>query len=352
MTEERLQYLLDRFLDNTATEEELREYADWYNQAGAREPRLFEDADNEQAMEYSRSLYASIAGEINRAEHEKKQPAGKRRVLYIIWSAAAAVVVVAGILVFYNRQPASPVTAAAQTQTAQGTVQRTTVTVKNPAGKRRIVQLQDGSVVELFAGSELRYEEPFGSTNRTLYLSGKGFFKVAKDSTRPFTVYSHDIATTALGTSFTITAWPGKNNVAVSLHTGKVRVQHMAQHSSATINDVYLLPGQQVTCNVITGIATLQKDKPSYDAGIKASPGSRTGFATTFEQEPMTAVLNAIEKGYSVHLQYNKDELADMLFSGRIREKDSLGQVLKRIAALYNLTVKATGKKYIIQKNH
>jgi len=214
------------------------------------------------------------------------------------------------------------------------------------------------SVVDLFEGSELRYETPFGEKTRNIYLKGKGFFKVAKDSTRPFTVYSSGISTTALGTSFTIITYPGKEQVKVSLYTGKVVVKQLDHTHTARMQDVYLLPGQQVTCHIPAGIAKLglltDSPKPAGDTKRKRllSPGSRTGFTAAFDQVPIAAVLDTIEKGYSFHIQYDKEELADMLFSGRIREKDSLSQVLNRISALYNLNIRPTVKEYIIRKNH
>ncbi len=52
-------------------------------------------------------------------------------------------------------------------------------------------------MVELYANSALHYENDYGKTSRNSWLTGKGFFKVVKDSTRPFTVYSSDISTTA-----------------------------------------------------------------------------------------------------------------------------------------------------------
>ncbi|HEY1201020.1 MAG TPA: FecR domain-containing protein, partial [Niastella sp.] len=222
------------------------------------------------------------------------------------------------------------------------------VAVRNRTDKNTAVHLQDGSVVELSAGSELRYDEPFSAVNRHVYLSGKGFFKVAKDAARPFTVYCHDIATTALGTSFTITAWPNNNNVSVALHTGKVVVQQTG--NTAHMNDVFLTPGQEVSCNIITGKTTMQ-----HPVLVKtAAPllGSRTGLEAAFTDQPIVNVLNAIEEGYAVQLQYDKDALADMIFTGRIRAKDSLSQVLNRMSLLYNLTVKEKGNKFIIQKSH
>jgi ferric-dicitrate binding protein FerR (iron transport regulator) len=80
--------------------------------------------------------------------------------------------------------------------------------------------------------------------------------------------------------------------------------------------------------------------------------GSRTGLALSFTDEPMIDVLNAIEKGYAVHLQFDKEQLADMIFTGRVREKDSLSQVLKRISILYDLNIKETSNRIIIQKSH
>ncbi len=41
MTKDRLQYLLDRYLTNTATEEELQEYANWYRQQEKNGGHLF-----------------------------------------------------------------------------------------------------------------------------------------------------------------------------------------------------------------------------------------------------------------------------------------------------------------------
>lgn len=349
MTKDRLQYLIDRYLNNTATEEELQEYANWYRRQGAEGEKLFHDIDSEQAKEYADTLYTSIINNIHFIEHEEKRQA-RQRCLFYIKISAAVLVVVSGMLVLYNGLKTKQATPGMQ-NSIQELATEHIVKISNRTGISSAIHLQDGSVVQLFAGSELSYEEPFRVAHRNVYLSGKGFFKVAKDSARPFTVYSHGIATTALGTSFTITAWPGKNDVSVTLHTGKVVVQHVAQDAKTHMKDVYLTPGQQVICNIAAGIATLKTTTNPVKQNI-LSLGSRTGFAATFDDEPMMNVLSAIEKGYEVTLQYNKEEIADMNFSGRIKETDSLAQVMKRVAILYNLNIKETGNKFIIQKIH
>jgi transmembrane sensor len=351
MTSHRLKYLINRYLNNTATEEELQEYANWYRQQGTEGMKLFEENDEEQTRQYTNDLFGSIINNIHFIEHEQKLQAGKRRMLYLK-IAAAILVVLSGFLVLYNSLKSKPAITMAVNKAAAAVAGEDIVSIRNRSGISTTVYLKDGSVVQLFAGSELRYSASFNATHRKVFLSGKGFFKVAKDTSRPFTVYSHDIATTALGTSFTITAWPGKNDISVSLHTGKVKVQHIANGNGIHIKDLYLAPGQQVTCNIATGSSTFQQPVRALVKNNTSIFGSRTGLAVLFEDEPMVNVLSAIEKGYAVHLQYNKEEISDMIFSGRIKETDSLSQVLKRMAILYNLTIKETGKGFIIQKFH
>jgi ferric-dicitrate binding protein FerR (iron transport regulator) len=348
MTKERLQYLLNRYLTNTATEEELQEYANWYRQQGKKGDQLFEKMENEEAVEYKSALFRSITNNIQFFEYEEKQQSAKRRSLFAK-IAAAALVVISGTLVLYYSLSTRQATTVAGNKAIVPVSMERVIAIRNHTGAPTAVHLQDGSEVQLAAGSELRYE-PFSATHRHVYLSGKGFFKVAKDPKRPFTVYSNNIATTALGTSFTITAWPHNNNISVALHTGKVVVQHIATGSRALMKDVYLAPGQQVTCNIATGKATMQQ--PVLASNHAPSLGSRTGLTAAFTNEPVVNVLNAIEKGYAVRLQYNKEALAEMIFTGHIHEKDSLSQVLNRISILYDLKIKEARNGFIIQKSH
>ncbi|MCS3801226.1 FecR family protein [Niastella sp. OAS944] len=347
MTNDRLKYLLNKYLSGAATEEELQEYANWYRRQGENDTKLFEGAENETTETYKTELYGSIVNNIQFVEYEDRQRKSRLRRIYINIAAAALVVIAGTCVLYYGLSPKQTTVVANKTTGAPASKQHI-VAVRNRTDKNTAVHLQDGSAVELSAGSELRYDEPFSAVNRHVYLSGKGFFKVAKDAARPFTVYSNDIATTALGTSFTITALPNNNNVSVALHTGKVVVQQTG--NTAHMNDVFLTPGQEVSCNIITGKATMQH--PVLVKTAAPSLGSRTGLEAAFTDEPIVNVLNAIEEGYAVQLQYDKDALADMIFTGRIRAKDSLSQVLNRMSLLYNLTVKEKGNKFIIQKSH
>jgi transmembrane sensor len=57
-----------------------------------------------------------------------------------------------------------------------------------------------------------------------VYLSGEAFFTVSKNRRRPFVVYSNELVTKVLGTSFIVKAFEDARQVEVSVKTGKVSV--------------------------------------------------------------------------------------------------------------------------------
>lgn len=111
----------------------------------------------------------------------------------------------------------------------------------NEAGQRSQFVLPDNSKVWLQAGSTLRYPEDFSGSERRVSLEGEAFFDVARDVTKPFIVDTEDLSTTALGTSFNVSAYPGKPSIDVTLVTGKVRVE---QHLLAA-GPALLTPGNK-----------------------------------------------------------------------------------------------------------
>lgn len=348
MTKDRLKYLLDRYLGNSATPAELQEYNDWYEQqAGTVAEKPFEEKDH-------RQMFTEIIARINDHETEatEAKPVTRTRYMqYVKWAAAA--MLAGAVFMLFNKTRSGQETAIAHTATVSNPVKPQMVTVVNNTAGEKLIRLKDGSLARLFAGSTLRYKAPFGANERKIYLEGKGSFDVTKDPANPFTVYSQHITTTALGTSFTVTAYTGKKELTVSLHTGRVVVKDLTAHNGNR-KEIYLLPGQQVYCNIATGKASIRQITGGAEAAGTAglAPGSRTGFAATFDQAPMDSVLDIISKGYGVNIKYDREKLSAMLFSGSIRDTDSLSQVLKRIEVLYNLSVKPTGKQFIIRKSH
>nr|MBA4167766.1 FecR domain-containing protein [Chitinophagaceae bacterium] len=83
--------------------------------------------------------------------------------------------------------------------------------------------LPDGSVAVLNKNSSITYAGHFQGSKRKIHLKGEGFFTVAADRNKPFTIDINDVTVTVLGTSFNIKNINGKTEVVVE--SGSVKVE-------------------------------------------------------------------------------------------------------------------------------
>lgn len=96
----------------------------------------------------------------------------------------------------------------------------------------REVVLPDGSVVDLDAGSAIAVDYRDAGRRVTL-LSGQAFFRVTRDTQRPFTVLAGDVAVVVTGTSFGVAKTA--TNVDVAVQSGSVEVSRNGKKLSAAL---------------------------------------------------------------------------------------------------------------------
>lgn len=87
-------------------------------------------------------------------------------------------------------------------------------------------RLADGSTVWLHSGSTLTYDTRFNDKDRNVKLCGEGFFDIAKDSERPFTVEVEGLKVRVHGTKFNVRTSAANNTVSVSLIEGSVSLDN------------------------------------------------------------------------------------------------------------------------------
>jgi transmembrane sensor len=93
-------------------------------------------------------------------------------------------------------------------------------TVTTAASQWQHMSLEDGSTVHLDARTHLKIE--FSAERRLVHLyEGQAVFEVAKDAKRPFTVRTHIVDVTAVGTRFGVAINPG---VTTTVSEGVVKV--------------------------------------------------------------------------------------------------------------------------------
>jgi transmembrane sensor len=144
-------------------------------------------------------------------ERERKE--SKTYYVYLLGKVAAVVCVALLTWMFYQHTRHRNVSEAVATNT-----------MKVLKGKNHI-KLQDGTTVDLNAGSTLSYSPDFGATGeRIVQLEGEAFFDVAEDPARPFLVKTGDVTTRVLGTAFDVRAYRDQNDIVVTVARGKVSV--------------------------------------------------------------------------------------------------------------------------------
>ncbi len=294
------------------------------------------------------SLLHQIHARINAVDDDIiKQPAKlvwfPKRKLW--WVAASAIFLVAtGILVFlqpFSRQNKL----AEQNLTRLNTVEKTIV---NTTGKIEKVNLLDGSVVMLGPNSSVSYPVSFNTLTRDIRLSGEATFKVAKNKSKPFTVYANGIATTALGTEFNVNGLIN-HTVCVTLFEGKVVIRTTGSGKDIMAEPVFLEPGQQFTINSSTRQylvrnVTIDREETRTrnkitDATIGKTKGQNTGDANrlTFDHEVLASVFRRLNRIYNVEIRFDEKDIDGLYFSGTVLKNDSLTSLLSAICNMNQL---------------
>lgn len=232
---------------------------------------------------------------------------------------------------------------------------------RNYSGKIKQLVLSDGTEVMLFDSSELVFADRFKQNNRIITLTGKAEFKVAKDSTRPFTVISGEIATTALGTQFLVDDQREPAAILVKLYEGKVVIRPSDSLHPKLERDFYLQPGQELVYdrNKNTAFSRRFRITEGLSKGEGQSSGSNDnpsipnvgkGNWYMFNNESLAHVFDQLEDMYGVTIDYSRDDLRNKYFIGRFDKSASLEKILSQIAQLNNLKLIKKNEKFIISK--
>ncbi|WP_316802343.1 FecR family protein [Pedobacter nototheniae] len=215
--------------------------------------------------------------------------------------------------------------------------------VMNYTEQTQLLTLPDQSTVRLYPGGELRYAMPFIKSKREIYLNGKSFFQVTKDKKHPFVVYAKGISTTALGTSFTITALEKSKEIKVELHTGKVWVKNIDSSLHILPFSKILMPGNQLVYNREHNKLNVINAKLLTKQAVSVKE-------LNFNQEPLVEVFARLQLHYKVKIMYNPADLQEMSFTGSLNLTQSIDTILEEIAELNKLNQIKTTQGYLIRK--
>lgn len=324
--------LLSRYQQGICTEQEKRIVEQWLQQLGGEYPS---QSEAERAGLEER-MWAAI-----RAETLARQP----RPFYRQWyAAAAAVLVVLGLgwLTFNLQGPASVVAEANHEKPGF-------ITQTNTTGEVLTVSLPDGSEVSLAPHSSLSYPEDFRGATRDVYLKGRAFFDVSSNAEKPFLVYSGEIVTRVVGTSFWVSEKSGNKEIEVSVVSGKVSVSTQEASPSAERKK----KGVLLTANQK---ATYSEKSRVFETGLVEDPVpvTREGAADTpplpdfhYKNALVADVLADLRRTYGIEITVENEQIGQCTFHGDIAQH-SLYTKLNLLCSSVNATFEIHGTHILI----
>jgi ferric-dicitrate binding protein FerR (iron transport regulator) len=319
-------HLLKRYVENDCTEEERKLVEQWYDLLGDEEgidpsPPPAEIKDSLERLWPKIQQHTLLSG---------SRPLPPKTAIVPIWLRWLSAAVISGGIIaaawWYlagNRQ----VIENHQTQLAD------LHQVKNEGPINDTVHLPDGSMVILEPQAVMRYRDSFAGPKREVYLDGNAFFKVARNARSPFYVYSKNIVTQVLGTSFYVKTSPNTKNIEVSVQTGRVAVYEYGRETvQKRRNDeaggVILKPNQRVIYNGADHHfrTTLVEIPLPVIAGRNAEERI-TALNFVFDEAPLARVLHYLEQSYHIEMVMENESLAKCLFTGDIKGQDLFDQL-------------------------
>lgn len=287
--------LLYKFLQNEASEDEIKDVLAWLDADSANQ-KYFDELDN-----------MLNAARVNSLETRKSlpQPVPVWRSVGI-WTMRIAAVLCLCLGVSYF----------AATKIFDRKAFNNMTSIFVPNGERISMTLGDGTTVWLNSGTTLEYPAVFAHGERRVKVSGEAMFDVKSNPQHPFIVETFACDIEVLGTKFNVEAHEDVGLFSTDLLRGKVCVNNRLDKN----DHVMMEPNQ--TVHLENGKLLLEvqdnADKLLWTDGILSITGMR------FEE-----VMAKFERCYDIHVKILRDDLPQIEFQRcKLRISDGLEHAL------------------------
>ncbi len=234
------------------------------------------------------------------------------------------------------------------------------VSTKN--GSKSKLQLPDGTVVWLNAGSKILYNDAFNKSQREVQLTGEAFFDVAHNAEKPFIIHTKAMNIKVLGTVFNVRAYPTDKFTEASLIKGSIEVTFPGNATKKII----LKPNEKITViNTIENsneaieketLATEEKENITAD-DITVSQLSyqpldssviETAWATenklVFRSKSFYDLSKDMERWFNINIKFADSTIMKVKFTGTF-STETITEALGALQLSYHF-------KYKVEKNN
>lgn len=183
-----------------------------------------------------------------------------------------------------------------------------------PAGGAYRLTLEDGTVVQVNAASELLFPTHFKKHLRQVELRGEGCFQVKSNPESPFNVLLGTLNVQVTGTTFNIKAYEEEKDIHITLIEGAVNVRE-GQKLLASLS-----PGEQFVYRKAT------REYSTTQVNISSTTGW-TEDKFVFRDETIANIMGELSRWYNVKINVSSD-IQDLRYSGILSRKQPLTDIL------------------------
>lgn len=214
-------------------------------------------------------------------------------------------------------------------------------TLNVPYGKRFKIKLSDGTIVNLNAGTSLKYPVKFiNGENRQVFLNGEAFFNVAKDANHPFIVNANEVDVRVLGTQFNVTSYSEDELINTVLVEGSVSLYDKNETYNPKVA-TFLKPGFKASWEKSTNQIVIEK------ADIETATAWIDG-KIVFKHMPFDNIIKKLERHYNVEIINNNTNLGKDLITASF-DIETIEEVFKVINEIHTINYKIDSNKIIIE---
>ncbi len=211
-------------------------------------------------------------------------------------------------------------------------------TLKVPYGQRFKIELSDGTLVHLNAGSELKYPVSFiENEHREVFLNGEAFFDVVKNNGQRFFVNTGTMNVEVLGTQFNVSSYQEDQVIKTTLVEGSVKVFEN-EHPE---KQLLLVPNEQASWHKLDH--TIDKKEVDVAPHIAWLNGR-----LIFKKTDFSTISKRLERQYNVVIINKNKKLNTKKFTAHFKE-ETIEEIIKSFSDNYEFKYIIDGKTIVIE---
>ncbi|MCR9249987.1 MAG: FecR domain-containing protein [bacterium] len=321
-----VQELLAKYFSGNVSSEERSTVESWREESAEHELEFIEFKHAWSLSNVERFNAPSAFSKIESKLDVSEKPLAKSRSLTSTILRVAAVITLiaaASYVVYLNIQPS----------VSEEVVADNKIDATLPVAKEEL--LLDGSKIVLGIGAKVETLTDFNTADtREVRLTGKGYFDIARDESKPFIIYTENARVEVLGTSFVVDNSSDKTQITVE--SGLVSISRNDNPGSVQLN-----PGEVgLIRDSAAGIVKHKNDNDNYLAW-------KTGVLY-FKDTNLEEVASLLNEVYGMNVKFDNPSVKSCKITATFNNRDG-SEILEIVGRTFNLEIVQEGNKSTIK---